>query len=49
MGELKTDANTLETTSWDTIKLNYKVLKRYDLSFQDLEKMNWTITYSQEK
>lgn len=39
------DAKVLETTSWDTIKSKYLVLKRYDLSFDDLEKLNWTITY----
>lgn len=39
------DAYILETTPWDTVKSKYLVLKRYDLSFEDLEKMNWTITY----
>jgi len=39
------DAQVLETTPWDTVKANYLVLKRYDLSLQDLEKMDWTITY----
>ena len=39
------DAHVLETTPWDTVKANYLVLKRYDLSLQDLENMNWTITY----
>jgi hypothetical protein len=39
------DAQVLETTPWDTVQKYYLVLKRYDLSFQDLEQMNWTITY----
>ena len=28
------------------IKTNNLVLKRYDLKLQDLEDMNWTITYT---
>jgi hypothetical protein len=39
------DANTLETTPWDTIVKKYIILKRYDLSLQDMQNMNWTITY----
>ena len=39
------DANTLETTPWDTVVKKYLILKRYDLSLGDLQKMNWTITY----
>lgn len=39
------DAQTLETTPWDTVAKNHLVLKRYDLSLGDLQKMNWTITY----
>jgi hypothetical protein len=39
------DAQTLETTPWDTVKKNYMILKRYELTLQDLENMNWTITY----
>jgi hypothetical protein len=39
------DAQVLETTPWDTVKANYLVLKRYDLSLDDLIRMNWTITY----
>lgn len=31
--------------SWEEIKNNYKVLYRYDLSLQDLQKLNWTIYY----
>lgn len=39
------DATTLETTPWDTVVKYYMVLKRYDLSLEDLQGMNWTITY----
>lgn len=39
------DAHTIETVPWDTIKKKYMILKRYDLSLDDLNKMNWTITY----
>ena len=39
------DAHVLETTPWDSVKANYMVLKRYDLSLQDLKNMNWTVTY----
>jgi hypothetical protein len=31
--------------TWDAIKNNYTITKRYDLSFQDLEKLKWTVTY----
>jgi hypothetical protein len=39
------DALVLETTPWDTVKAKYLVLKRYDLSLDDLKNMNWTISY----
>lgn len=39
------DAQVLETVPWDTVKANYLVLKRYDLTLQDLNDMNWSITY----
>ena len=39
------DAQVLETTPWDTVKAKYLVLKRYDLSLADLQRMNWTIAY----
>lgn len=39
------DGPTLEIQGWDYIKTNNLVLKRYDLTVQDLENMNWTITY----
>ncbi len=39
------DAKVLEATPWETVKTNYLILKRYDLSLQDLKNANWTITY----
>jgi len=39
------DAQVLETTTWDTVKANYQILKRYDLSLQDVKDMDWTISY----
>ena len=39
------DAQVLETTPWDTVTANNMYLKRYDLSLQDLQNSNWTITY----
>jgi hypothetical protein len=37
--------NKVETILWDTIRKNYMILKRYDLSYDDLVRLNWTITY----
>jgi len=39
------DSYVLETIPWDTVRKKYLILKRYDLSYDDLERMNWTITY----
>ncbi|MFN8205896.1 MAG: hypothetical protein U0T82_00610 [Bacteroidales bacterium] len=39
------DAPLLDSTPWDTVKANYLVLKRYDLSLDDLNSINWIITY----
>ena len=39
------DAKVLEGNTWETVKANYLVLKRYDLSLEDLKKNNWMITY----
>ena len=37
--------DTLKAYDWSKIRSGYKVLKRYDLSLDDLRKSNWTITY----
>lgn len=39
------DADVIETVPWSTVVHDYMVLKRYDLSLRDLQKMNWTVTY----
>ncbi len=39
------DKDVFDDQPWDSIKANYMVLERYDLSLQDLKQMNWTITY----
>ena len=39
------DAGVLEKEDWETVVHDYMVLKRYDLSLDDLKRMNWTITY----
>ncbi|HNT42576.1 MAG TPA: hypothetical protein PLA42_07660 [Tenuifilaceae bacterium] len=36
---------TVDKYSWEAIRADYKILKRYDLSIQDLENNQWTITY----
>jgi len=37
--------DTLERYSWEIVKNEYKILKRYDLSLQDLEQLKYTIAY----
>ncbi|MFQ3579873.1 MAG: hypothetical protein SNJ71_07020 [Bacteroidales bacterium] len=39
------EAKVLETIPWDTVKAKNLVLKRYDVSIDDIKRMNWTITY----
>jgi hypothetical protein len=39
------DAQTLETTPWDTVVKKYMILKRYDLTKKDLDSLGWKITY----
>jgi len=37
--------DTLKNNSWEDVRDHYKILKRYDLSQEDLEKMRWKIVY----
>lgn len=37
------DEDTINTIGWETVKANYQLLKRYDLTFQDLNNLNWNI------
>lgn len=38
-------SDTIDAYHWDTIRKEYKVLLRYDLSLQDLKKRNFVIEY----
>lgn len=38
-------SDTVKKYSWDIIRSEYKVLKRYDLSLRDLRDLNYTIYY----
>lgn len=37
--------DTVDKYSWDKIRSDYNILKRYDLSLKDLETQNWTVSY----
>lgn len=39
------DANTLETTPWDTVRAKYLILKRYEITLENFRNNNFTITY----
>lgn len=39
------DKYVLIDLPWEKVKNEYLVLKRYDLSLADLQRMNWTLTY----
>ena len=39
------DATVLENTPWDTVAKDYLVLKRYELSLADLQRLDWQVTY----
>ena len=39
------NADTVDNNDWSYIYENYKVLKRYELTLQDLQNSNWTITF----
>jgi hypothetical protein len=39
------DAQVVESTPWDTVKARDLVLKRYNLSLDDLNKLQWLLTY----
>lgn len=39
------DADTLAKYPWEVIRNNYKILKRYDLSLDDLKRLNYTLYY----
>jgi len=39
------DAAVIENTSWDIVVRDQLFLKRYDLTLQDLQRLNWQVTY----
>jgi hypothetical protein len=39
------DTNVLETTPWDTVKKNYIILKKYELTKAQLDSADWYINY----
>ena len=39
------NADTVDLNDWSYITNNYKVLRRYELTIENLQMMNWTITY----
>jgi hypothetical protein len=39
------NADNVDASGWNVIQSQYKVLKRYDLSLQDLQTANFLITY----
>lgn len=39
------DHEIVKNCSWDSIRGDYMILRRYDLSQHDLDSMNWVITY----
>lgn len=38
-------SDTLDTYDWQTIRSGYKIMKRYDVSLDDLKQNQWIITY----
>lgn len=41
------NSDTLEAYSWDEVRDEYKILKRYDLSLDDIRNLDYIITFSQ--
>ena len=39
------DSEILENIEWKEIRDNYMILKRYDLSLEDLQKLDFTLYY----
>jgi len=39
------DSHTVETVSWDSVRTNYLILKRYDLTLDSIKKMNGVINF----
>ena len=39
------DKAVVDTVPWNKIREDYLILKRYELTLQQLDSLNWTITY----
>ena len=39
------DASIADKTPWDTIKMNYLILKRYDLTMKELDSLDFKVIY----
>jgi hypothetical protein len=39
------NTDTIDFYTWDQIKIGNKILDRMDLSLNDLQQMNWTVTF----
>ena len=39
------DASVVENTPWEVVARDYLVLKRYDLTLEDLQLLDWKVTY----
>jgi len=39
------DKDSVDILGWEHIREEYKILHRYDYTFEEFEQMNWTITY----
>ena len=39
------DASVIENTPWEVVARDYLVLKRYDLTLSDLQRLDWRVTY----
>jgi len=39
------DAELIENTPWEVVARDYLVLKRYDLTLGDLQRLDWRVTY----
>lgn len=37
--------DTVDLLSWDKVREGYKILKRYDYTYEELKNMDWTIVY----
>jgi hypothetical protein len=39
------DSDTLKKYDWENVRINYRVLKRYDLTLHDLQSTDFYVTY----